>query len=121
MASVGDIRPNVAFASAASSAPAIDNAAYLSTFPDTHSVTMASASVGSVPPRAPVFRSLFQADGEPAQPVSQAVRELWGSSSSLTSVAPVTSVAPAASITRAPDVRAPQRLDLFSDRDGTFS
>jgi hypothetical protein len=136
MASVGDIRPSVAFASAASSAPAIDNAAYLSTFPDVRSVTpvtMASASVSSAPPRAPVFRSLFQADGEPAQPVSQAVQELWGSSSSLTSVTPVTSfapvtsgrpatpVAPAVSMTRTPDARAPQRLDLFSDRDGTFS
>jgi hypothetical protein len=129
MASVGDVQPNVALASA-SPAPAIDNAAYLSTFPDVRSVTpvtMASASVSGALPRAPVFRSLFQADGEPALPVSQAVRELWGSSSSLTSVAPVTSVAPAnsvapaASLTRTPDVRAPQRLDLFSDRDGSFS
>src|ERR1700687_5880357 len=46
MASVGgDIQPNVAVASAAPAAPAIDNAAYLSTFPDVRAVrpvTMAS-------------------------------------------------------------------------------
>jgi hypothetical protein len=127
MAAVGDVKPSAALASAASAPPAIDNAAYLSTFPDVRSVTpvtMAPASTTG----APIFRSLFQADGEPAQPVSPAVRELWGNSSSLTSVAPGTSAASAASarsanskMTRTPDVRAPQRLDLFSDRDGTFS
>jgi Transglycosylase SLT domain len=118
MAALGDVKPNVALASAASASPVIDNAAYLSTFPDVRSVapvTAASASANSAP-RAPVFRSLFQADGEPVQPVSPAVRELWGNSSSLTSVAPEKST-----LTRTPDVRAPQRLDLFSDRDGTFS
>jgi hypothetical protein len=131
MAAVDDVKPSVALASAASAPPAIDNAAYLSTFPDVRSVTsvtMASASTTGAPPGGPIFRSLFQADGEPAQPVSPAVRELWGNSSSLTSVAPGTSAASAASarsanskMTRTPDVRAPQRLDLFSDRDGTFS
>jgi hypothetical protein len=59
----------------------------------------------------PVFRSLFQAD-ENSQPISSTVRELWGKSSSLTSVA---SAAPASS------VGSPRPLDLFSDRDGTFS
>src|SRR2546421_4232715 len=47
MASVGDIHPAVALASAAPASPAIDNAAYLSSFPDVRSVTpvaMASAS-----------------------------------------------------------------------------
>jgi hypothetical protein len=47
---------------------------------------------------------------------------LWGNSSSLTSVAsadPATVASPASSQT--PDVRAPRPLDLFSDRNGTFS
>ena len=48
---------------------------------------MASASTAgnAAPPSDPIFRSLFQA-GERAQPVSPTVRELWGNSSSLTSV-----------------------------------
>jgi hypothetical protein len=128
MASVGgDIQPNVAVASAAPAAPVIDNAAYLSTFPDVRTVTpvtMASASTAgnTAPPSDPIFRSLFQAPGERAQPISPTVRELWGNSSSLTSVAsadpaPVANPGPA----RTPDVRAPQPLDLFSDRNGTFS
>jgi hypothetical protein len=129
MASVGDLQPNTALASAAPAAPALDTAAYLSTFPDVRAaapVTMASASTtasataGTAPPTDPIFRSLFQASGERAQPVSPAVRELWGSSSSLTSAAAAN---PAANSTptQAPDVRAPQPLDLFSDRNGTFS
>jgi hypothetical protein len=116
MASVGDIHPAVALASAA---PAIDNAAYLSSFPDVRSVTpvaMASAStVASFSPGEPIFRSLFQA-GERTEPVSPGVRELWGNSSSLTSVA---STAPIS--TQTPELRAPRPLDLFSDRNGTFS
>jgi hypothetical protein len=124
MASVGDTPPTTMVASAAPTAPVIDNAAYLSTFPDVHTVTpvtMASAStgIGSNPPNNPVFRSLFQA-GDQAQPVSPTVRELWGNSSSLTSVASAT---PDSSATpwQTPTVRAPQPLDLFSDRNGTFS
>jgi hypothetical protein len=113
-------------ACAAPQPPALDTAAYLSTFPDAHAVTpvtMASASSGSGngnnPPNNPVFRSLFQATDQ-VQPVSPTVRELWGNSSSLTSVA---SAAPDASATssQTPTVRAPQPLDLFSDRSGTFS
>ncbi len=131
MASVGGdvIQPSIAVASAAPAAPVIDNAAYLSTFPDVHAaapVTMASASTGTAGNSSPsserVFRSLFQVPGERAEPISPTVRELWGKSSSLTSVAsadPATAANPAPA--RTPDVRAPQRLDLFSDRDGTFS
>ena len=129
MASVGGdvIQPSIAVASAAPAAPVIDNAAYLSTFPDVHAaapVTMASASTAgnAAPSSDPIFRSLFQAPGERAQPISPTVRELWGNSSSLTSVAsadPATAASPAS--TRTPDVRAPQPLDLFSDRNGTFS
>jgi hypothetical protein len=117
MASVGDIKPVVTLASAAPVTPTMDNAAYLSTFPDTRAVTpvtLASASpaTNTAPPTDPIFRSLFQA-GERTQPVSSAVRELWGNSSSLTS----TSVASA----QTPNIRAPRPLDLFSDREGTFS
>ena len=128
MASVGgDIKPNVAVASASGSsslaAPSVDNAAYLSSFPDTRSAapvtasgtTMASAS-------SPVFRSLFQ-DGGRSQPVSQAVQELWGKSASLTSDPPSSSstTTPAAAVAAVPASSSGGGLDLFSDRNGTFS
>jgi len=99
----------------------IDNAAYLSSFPDSRGVTPAAATsqsnlkTASLTDAAPAFRSLFQA-GDRTQPISPAVQELWGNSSSLTSVAPATSAA-----TQTPEVRLPGRLDLFSDRNGTFS
>ncbi|MDB5608032.1 MAG: transglycosylase [Bradyrhizobium sp.] len=116
MASVGDTSASAMFASAASATAPIDNAAYLSSFP----VAMASASTSAnaSAPTDSTFRSLFQA-GERTQPVSSAIHELWGNSSSLTSVAAATS-APSVS-TQAPNVGAPQPLDLFSDRNGTFS
>src|ERR1700692_4048631 len=65
MASVGgEIQPNVAVASAAPAAPAIDNAAYLSTFPDVRAVTPVTvASASTAPSGDPIFRSLFQAGG----------------------------------------------------------
>ncbi|MDB5518671.1 MAG: transglycosylase, partial [Tardiphaga sp.] len=107
----------VALASAApatAAAAPIDNAAYLSSFPDVRSVTPVTATstsaTASPTPAAPIFRSLFQG-GDRSVPVSPAVQELWGNRSSLTS----------ASLSRTPDVRAPQPLDLFSDRAGTFS
>src|ERR1700732_2409889 len=94
MTAGGDVPANVALASAAPAALATDNAAYLSTFPDTRSVTpvtmaFASNATGSSSSD-PIFRSLFQASGERAQPVSPTVRALWGNSSSLTSVASAT-------------------------------
>jgi hypothetical protein len=95
----------------------MDTNAFLAAFPDTRSiappVTVASASAPreGTPPADPMFRSLFQAD-ENSQPISSTVRELWGKSTSLTSVA---SAAPSQ------NVSAPRPLDLFSDRDGTFS
>jgi hypothetical protein len=77
-----------------------------------------------------MFRSLFQV-GDRTQPVSPAIHELWGNSSSLTSVASATSAAPATPVAPAtsgpslspqtPNARAPLPLDLFSDRSGTFS
>jgi hypothetical protein len=129
MAAIGATPANVALASSAPVAPSIDNAAFLSSFPDKRSVTpvtMASASSTSNTslPTDPIFRSLFQA-GERTQPVSPAVHELWGNSSSLTSVVSTDTVASATSVstlsTQIPNVRAPQSLDLFSDRNGTFS
>lgn len=131
----GDLPKRVAVASAATAAPAIDNAAYLSSFPDSRAVTPVAATTqarmqtASAPPE-PIFRSLFQA-GDRVQPISPAVQELWGRGSSLasaTSVTSATSVASAATtadasaaLTKIPEVRAPGRLDLFSDRSGTFS
>jgi len=128
MALFGDTPSRMAVASAASTAPPIDNAAYLSSFPDARSVTpvtLASASTATdtSQPTTPVFRSLFQA-GDRFEPVSPAVQELWGNSSSLTSVAAATPVAgatPASSVAQTPTVRPRQSLDLFSDRNGTFS
>jgi hypothetical protein len=88
-----------------------DTAAYLASFPDVRQVTPAVAAQPAIAtaslqqPGQPMFRSLFQA-GERAQPVSPAVQELWGNGLSLTSVTTAAS---------------PQPLDLFSDRNGTFS
>jgi hypothetical protein len=130
MASVGVTPASVALASAAPAATTVDNAAFLSSFPNTAvtratPVTLASASTttNGTESSDPVFRSLFQA-GTRDQPVSPAVHELWGNSSSLTSVASATSVAspvPVAAVNSAPAPSAPQSLDLFSDRNGTFS
>ncbi|HEV7602746.1 MAG TPA: transglycosylase SLT domain-containing protein [Bradyrhizobium sp.] len=115
MASVGVTPANQV---AVAAATAVDNAGYLSSFPDTRQVTPAAAmpqpalATASLQPGQPMFRSLFQA-GERAQPVSPAVQELWGSGSSLTTVPSPSS--------QTPHIRAPQPLDLFSDRNGTFS
>jgi hypothetical protein len=118
MASAGGTSASMTFASAAPATAPVDNAAYLSSFPDVRSVTPVTATSASADPAAsppqsnPIFRSLFQG-GDRSAPVSPAVQELWGNGSSLTSA----SSAPA----QAPAVRAPQPLDLFSDRAGTFS
>jgi hypothetical protein len=118
--------PAATVASAApAAAPAIDNAAYLASFPDVRAaqpVTMASAPTASTAGGSstqPMFRSLFQVD-DGAAPVNPVVRELWGKSASLTADAN-TAAANALSSAQTPNVRAPQPLDLFSDRNGTFS
>jgi hypothetical protein len=124
MAAVGgDLPRRVTVASAGPATTAIDNAAYLSSFPNARAVTpVAATSQTALAQPDPIFRSLFQA-GERTQPISPAVQELWGSNSSLTSVTPATSDATASTILSGhkPEVRAPGRLDLFSDRSGTFS
>jgi hypothetical protein len=117
MASVGDIPTSTAVASAAP----IDNAAYLSSFPNAGAAVSGTASSTSTagnasPPAESSFRSLFQG-GERNQPVSSTVHKLWGTPSSpLTSVASATSPAPAQPVNSAS-----QGLDLFSDRSGAFS
>jgi transglycosylase-like protein with SLT domain len=93
----------------------IDNAAYLSSFPDSRGVMPVAAGSQERTQTAstdPIFRSLFQA-GDRTQPISPAVQELWGHSPSQTTVASLSG--------KTPEVRAPGRLDLFSDRNGTFS
>jgi Transglycosylase SLT domain len=118
LAMFGNTPPTTSVPGAAASTPSIDNAAYLSTFPDMRAASPAVASASNATdnsqPSNPVFRSLFQVDDR-SQPVSSAVRELWGNSASLTSVAS----ADAAAQTQTGG--APQPLDLFSDRSGTFS
>jgi len=117
MASVGDVPASTAVASAVP----IDNAAYLSSFPNTGAAasgTTASTSTvaDASPPAESSFRSLFQV-GERSQPVSSTVHKLWGTpSSSLTSVASASSPTPAQ-----PASSGSQGLDLFSDRSGAFS
>jgi hypothetical protein len=119
MAAVGDTpATNTAVASAVSANTPVDNAAYLASFPNatpTASVTLASAAspTGSSAPADTSFRSLFQA-GERSQPVSPAIHKLWGEQSSL-----VASAAPATTVPASVGVS--QGLDLFSDRNGTFS
>jgi transglycosylase-like protein with SLT domain len=104
-------------APSAASTARMDGANFVSLIPDSRAVTPVRATSGtelntaSLPQQEPVFRTLFQA-GDRAEPISPAVQQLWSNS-------PRANVASAANTT--PDIRAPGRLDLFSDRDGTFS
>lgn len=99
--------------SAVASFTPVDNAAYLSSFPNTQAVTpIVAASATSSSSGEPLFRSLFQA-GPRSDGVSPVVRDLWGNSSSLTTASSIGATQPT--------VRAPQPLDLFSDRSGAFS
>jgi hypothetical protein len=103
--------------SGAAVSPAVGSAVYLSTFPDVHAAQAASSANadagGHSQQNDPMFRSLFQAD-EGAPAVSPTVQALWGNSSSLTSNA-------ASGNTTSGNTSAPAPLDLFSDRNGTFS
>ena len=91
------------------------NGNFISNIPNARTVTPVTATTGtelktaSLPQQEPIFRTLFQA-GDRAQPISPAVQELWANPASRVNLASAT-----------PEVRAPGRLDLFSDRDGTFS
>jgi hypothetical protein len=90
-------------------APSVDTATYLSTFPDVRNAAPVRSVASADAQRTgdPIFRSLFQVDAG-AQPLSPTVRQLWGNSAALTSATSTTA-------------SAPRPLDLFSDRDGTFS
>src|ERR1700751_2539040 len=104
--------------SGAAAPPAVSSAVYLSTFPDVHAASSANANTGGNSQAGdPMFRSLFQAE-DGAQAVSPTVQALWGNSSSLTSNA-----SSSGSTDAAPggNTSAPAPLDLFSDRNGTFS
>ena len=90
----------------------VDNAAYLSRFPQAPAPAAPTMQVASAQTASePVFRSLFQT-GDRAEPVSTTVRELWGNNASLTRP-----VAPGG----AAKTEAPQGLGLFSDSTGVFS
>ena len=87
----------------------VDNAAYLSSFPDARAVRPASAVQ---PSQDLSFRTLFQT-GDRAQPVSPAVQQLWANGQSTSATVDA--------LRATPEVRAPRPFDLFSDRAGTFS
>jgi len=111
LALYGDTPGSTAVASAKPT-PAIDNAAYLSTFPDLRTatpVTVVSSASRSPSSSDAIFRSLFQVDGR-TPTVSPTVHELWGQSSSVAGATPA-----------APTHGVPHGLDLFSDPNGTFS
>jgi hypothetical protein len=109
---------NMALASAGGSGamPGTDTATFLSMFPDVRgtsqaaTATTADNSVANAAPADPMFRSLFQVDGQSQQAVSGSVRELWGRSTETTA----SSTAPSSGDRSRP-------LDLFSDPNGTFS
>jgi len=119
LALYGGSPSNVALASASGSgAVATDTATFLSMFPDARGSAQAavtktadaSSSVGPAPSE-PMFRSLFQVDGQSQQAVSPTVHALWGHSS----------VANAESGAQATGSSSARPLDLFSDPNGTFS
>ncbi|RJF68608.1 transglycosylase SLT domain-containing protein [Rhodopseudomonas palustris] len=102
----------------------VDNAAYLSSFPDVRHVAPASGGSATPSPTQqssePMFRTLFLG-GDRNEPISPAVQQLW--TNPVTPVgAPPASAAPAMpGLSYAPTVRAPTPLDLFSDRTGSFA
>jgi hypothetical protein len=120
LAMYGASPPSTQIASAAPAATSpvqaaagVDTATYLSQFPDVRAATPVASSSdagNNSPPADRMFRSLFQVDGQ-SQPVSSTVHELWGKSSSLTADA----------VPQTVNSGVPRPLDLFSDRDGTFS
>ena len=128
MAAAGGASATTAVASATQSPAPMDNAAFLSAFPNVNSgaATTAQASTDGSAAGDTSFRSLFQA-GERSQPVSPGVHKLWGAAGSLTADT-VASAAPATQTPATPTATAPvsaaatsQGLDLFSDPTGAFS
>lgn len=103
----GTMSPYAIASAAPTQALTMDTASYLSTFPNGSAATSGTTSVVASAQPSPAFRSLYQG-GDRSEPISPAVQELWGNSASLTASA-------------TPKVRAPGRLDLFSDPNGTYS
>ncbi len=99
---------NMVAAVPAAAAP-VDNAAYLSSFPDVRATKPVAVSQ---PAQDLSFRTLFQA-GDRAQPVSPTVQQLWANGQSQS--------ASVDALRATPEVRAPRPFDLFSDRAGVFS
>jgi transglycosylase-like protein with SLT domain len=96
-------------------APNLDNASFLSQIPDVRNAAATASATNrgnNSSSTDPIFRSLFQVDG--SQPVSSTVHQLWGRSSSLTADASST-------VSSVGNSSAPAPLDLFSDRNGTYS
>lgn len=91
-----------AVASAGGSSPAMDNMAYLSSFPQGSGASMTTRQMG------PTFHSLFQA-GDRAEPLSLTVRQLWGAGSQANAEAPAAAN---------PDQ---SQFNLFSDPKGVFA
>jgi Transglycosylase SLT domain len=118
MAFAAAAAPQATSATSTTSPAAMDSASFLSIIPDARAVTPVKAATGtemktaSLPQQEPMFRTLFHAGDRP-QPISPAVQELWGGTASQPKVVQAA--------TTVPEVRAPGRLDLFSDRNGTFS
>ncbi|MGJ4954569.1 lytic transglycosylase domain-containing protein [Bradyrhizobium sp. HKCCYLRH2015] len=99
--------------------PTTDTATFLSMFPDARGSSRPGASTTADAsavnrPADPMFRSLFQVDGQSSQAVSPTVRELWGHSS-------VASATPPEGGSNDASGNGQRRLDLFSDPHGTFS
>jgi hypothetical protein len=89
---------------------ASDNAVYLSSFPQVRTPAAPVQTAALQTQDAPIFRTLFQG-GARAEPVSPAVRELWGGGASLAASGP----------DAARNAGAPQGIGLFSDTTGVFS
>jgi len=97
-------------AAGGSTAPAIDNAAYLSSFPQAR--TQPTSLVPSVQAQnEPIFRSLYQV-GDRSEPVSTAVTKLWGASAGQTGTS--SPVQPAGNASGS-------SFNLFSDPNGSFA
>jgi hypothetical protein len=89
---------------------ASDNAVYLSSFPQVRTPAAPVQTAALQTQDAPIFRTLFQG-GARTEPVSPAVRELWGGGASLAASGP----------DAARNAGAPQGIGLFSDTTGVFS
>ncbi|CCD96322.1 conserved hypothetical protein [Bradyrhizobium sp. ORS 375] len=96
--------------------PTTDTATFLSMFPDargSQAAPAATADASAGRPADPMFRSLFQVDGQSGSTVSPTVRELWGR--------PSVASASEAGGNNTGNGNPQRRLDLFSDPNGTFS